>query len=95
MHASSDWIVQSEAVQSFQQVHMFAPKHVNFTQLVPQLVTHLSSPHLLLRQSSIDCLRQLCQRETAQVCSIARESQVKKLILYYSNKYSINSTKFN
>ncbi|XP_055352546.1 HEAT repeat-containing protein 5B-like isoform X2 [Paramacrobiotus metropolitanus] len=73
--ATTDWIVQSEAVTSFQQMHMFAPKHVNFTLLVPQLVNHLSSPHLLLRQSSIDCLRQLCQRETGQVCDIARNTQ--------------------
>jgi HEAT repeat-containing protein 5 len=77
MHAASaDWISHSEAVQSFQQVHMFAPKHVNFTQLVPDLVRHLSSPHLLLRQSAIDCLRQLCQRETGQVCNIAKHTQV-------------------
>ncbi|OWA50765.1 HEAT repeat-containing protein 5B [Hypsibius exemplaris] len=78
MHSSSnedDWISQSEAVQSFQQVHMFAPRHVNFSHLVPDLVRHLSSPHLLLRQSAVDCLRQLCQRETGQVCDIAKNTQ--------------------
>lgn len=79
MHSCVDWIVQSEAVTSFQQMHMFAPKHVNFTLLVPQLVNHLASPHLLLRQSAIDCLRQLCQRETGQVCDIAKNTQVRLL----------------
>ena len=64
----SDPIVQAEAVTCLQQMHMFAPRHVNLSSLVPMLVQKLSSTHLLLRRASVSCLRQLAQREAWEVC---------------------------
>lgn len=32
---------------------------------------HLSSSHLLLRRAAVACLRQLAQREAAEVCEYA------------------------
>ena len=64
----SDPLVQAEAVTCLQQMHMFAPRHVNLSSLVPMLVQKLSSTHLLLRRAAVSCLRQLAQREAWEVC---------------------------
>ncbi|KAB7498931.1 HEAT repeat-containing protein 5B [Armadillidium nasatum] len=64
-----DPTVQAEAVTCLQQMHMFAPRHVNLSSLVPSLV--LKSRHLLLRRAAVSCLRQLSQREAWEVCEHA------------------------
>uniref|UniRef100_A0A7N9AY15 HEAT repeat-containing protein 5B n=1 Tax=Mastacembelus armatus TaxID=205130 RepID=A0A7N9AY15_9TELE len=59
------------AISCLQQLHMFAPRHVNLSSLVPCLCVHLCSSHLLLRRAAVACLRQLAQREAAEVCEYA------------------------
>ncbi|MCL4124784.1 UNVERIFIED_CONTAM: hypothetical protein GTU68_043849 [Idotea baltica] len=66
-----DPTVQAEAITCLQQMHMFAPRHVNLSSLVPVLVNKLSSRHLLLRRAAVSCLRQLSQREAWEVCEHA------------------------
>ena len=41
--------VQAEALACLQQLHMFAPSHLDLSTVVPELVTLLTSPHLSLR----------------------------------------------
>ncbi|MEQ2195761.1 hypothetical protein XENOCAPTIV_018006, partial [Xenoophorus captivus] len=97
----SDSLVQAAAISCLQQLHMFAPRHVNLSSLVPCLCVseiqvlhhrrvqvalvsvvishcavgflqvHLCSSHLLLRRAAVACLRQLAQREAAEVCEYA------------------------
>jgi len=64
-------VVQSEAIACLQQLHMFAPGHLDLNSLVPELVKLLTSSHLSLRRASVACLRQLSQREAKEVCEIA------------------------
>ncbi|XP_063873685.1 HEAT repeat-containing protein 5B-like [Scylla paramamosain] len=64
-------LVQAEAIACLQQMHMFAPRHVNLSSLVPMLVKKLSCNHLLLRRAAVSCLRQLSQREAWEVCEHA------------------------
>ncbi|XP_069494148.1 HEAT repeat-containing protein 5B [Ambystoma mexicanum] len=71
MQDHSDSLVQAAAVSCLQQLHMFAPRHVNLSSLVPTLCVHLCSSHLLLRRAAVACLRQLAQREAAEVCEYA------------------------
>ncbi|XP_056616442.1 HEAT repeat-containing protein 5B isoform X1 [Triplophysa dalaica] len=71
MQDHSDSLVQAAAISCLQQLHMFAPRHVNLTSLVPCLCVHLCSSHLLLRRAAVACLRQLAQREAAEVCEYA------------------------
>uniref|UniRef100_A0A915IWN5 HEAT repeat-containing protein 5B n=1 Tax=Romanomermis culicivorax TaxID=13658 RepID=A0A915IWN5_ROMCU len=59
--------VKSEAVSCFQQLHLFAPRHVNLSTLVPFLCESLISNYDVLRKASISCLRQLTQREAREV----------------------------
>nr|CAD7398135.1 unnamed protein product [Timema poppensis] len=66
-----DPLVQAEATSCLQQLHLFAPRHVNLSSLVPTLCRTLSSNHLLLRKAAISCLRQLAQREAKEVCEHA------------------------
>lgn len=66
-----DAVVQAEATGCLQQLHLFAPRHVNLSSLVPTLCRTLSSNHLLLRKAAISCLRQLSQREAREVCEHA------------------------
>ncbi|XP_045624859.2 LOW QUALITY PROTEIN: HEAT repeat-containing protein 5B [Procambarus clarkii] len=66
-----DPLVQAEAIACLQQMHMFAPRHVNLSSLVPMLVKKLSCDHLLLRRAAVSCLRQLSQREAWEVCEHA------------------------
>ncbi|XP_067876550.1 HEAT repeat-containing protein 5B [Heterodontus francisci] len=71
MQDHSDSLAQAAAISCLQQLHMFAPRHVNLSSLVPSLCVHLCSSHLLLRRASVACLRQLAQREAAEVCAYA------------------------
>nr|XP_022914802.1 HEAT repeat-containing protein 5B isoform X2 [Onthophagus taurus] len=71
MQDHQDALVQAEATGCLQQLHLFAPKHVNLSSLVPMLCRTLSSNHLLLRKAAISCLRQLAQREAKEVCEHA------------------------
>ncbi|XP_076321914.1 HEAT repeat-containing protein 5B isoform X4 [Tachypleus tridentatus] len=78
MQDHGDSLVHAEAISCLQQLHMFAPRHVNLSTLVPTLCCVLYSSHLLLRRAAVACLRQLSQREAKEVCehalSWARES---------------------
>jgi HEAT repeat-containing protein 5 len=67
MQAHSDPLVQAEAVGCLQQLHLFAPKFVNLSSLVPTLCRTLSSNYLILRKAAISCLRQLTTREAREV----------------------------
>ncbi|XP_071971491.1 HEAT repeat-containing protein 5A isoform X1 [Engystomops pustulosus] len=76
MQENPDCLVQAQGISCLQQLHMFAPKHVNLSSLVPTLcevlldnsmLVHLCSPHLVLRRAVLACLRQLAQREAAEV----------------------------
>ncbi|KAL1493305.1 hypothetical protein ABEB36_011384 [Hypothenemus hampei] len=71
LQAHPEPVVQAEATACLQQLHLFAPKHVNLSSLVPTLCRALSSNHLLLRKAAISCLRQLAQREAKEVCDLA------------------------
>eukprot|EP00095_Tigriopus_kingsejongensis_P009914 maker-scaffold1364_size45483-snap-gene-0.13 protein:Tk09914 transcript:maker-scaffold1364_size45483-snap-gene-0.13-mRNA-1 annotation:"heat repeat-containing protein 5b" len=73
-------VVQAEAIQCLQQLHMFAqppgpsrrgPAPVDLAILVPTLCKLLRSSHLILRQSAVSCLRQFAQREAKEVCEQA------------------------
>ena len=67
MQEHDDFMVQAEAIGCLQQMHMFAPKHVILSSLVPVLCEAIRSPHLLLRRASVACLHQLSQREAKEV----------------------------
>ncbi|XP_043232384.1 HEAT repeat-containing protein 5B-like isoform X2 [Amphibalanus amphitrite] len=64
----SDGQVRAAAMACLQQLHMFAPRHVNLSTLVPTLCMSLCGDQLSLRRAAISCLRQLAQREAHQVC---------------------------
>lgn len=68
MQNHSDPLVQAEATGCLQQLHLFAPKYVILSSLVPTLVRTLSSNYLMLRKAAVSCLRQLSQREAKEVC---------------------------
>ncbi|XP_077179157.1 HEAT repeat-containing protein 5A isoform X1 [Paroedura picta] len=76
MQDNPDCLVQAHAISCLQQLHMFAPCHVNLSSLVKCLceillensvLVNLSSSYLLLRRAVLACLRQLVQREAAEV----------------------------
>ncbi|XP_054433890.1 HEAT repeat-containing protein 5A isoform X2 [Pteronotus mesoamericanus] len=76
MQDNPDCLVQAQAISCLQQLHMFAPRHVNLSSLVSRLceilldnsmLVNLCSPYLLLRRAVLACLRQLVQREAAEV----------------------------
>ncbi|XP_049994758.1 HEAT repeat-containing protein 5A isoform X4 [Alexandromys fortis] len=71
-------LVQAQAISCLQQLHMFAPQHVNLSSLVSCLCVNLCSPYLLLRRAVLACLRQLVQREAVEVSEhavlLARDS---------------------
>lgn len=68
MQAHSEPLVQAEATGCLQQLHLFAPRHVNLSSLVPTLCRNLSSNYAILRKAAIACLRQLTTREAKEVC---------------------------
>ncbi|XP_053080315.1 HEAT repeat-containing protein 5A isoform X7 [Acinonyx jubatus] len=76
MQDNPDCLVQAQAISCLQQLHMFAPRHVNLSSLVSCLceilldnsvLVNLCSPYLLLRRAVLACLHQLVQREAAEV----------------------------
>lgn len=67
MQAHPDPLVQAEATGCLQQLHLFAPKFVNLSSLVPTLCRTLSSNYLILRKAAISCLRQFTTREAREV----------------------------
>uniref|UniRef100_A0A8C4VKM4 HEAT repeat-containing protein 5A n=1 Tax=Gopherus evgoodei TaxID=1825980 RepID=A0A8C4VKM4_9SAUR len=67
MQDNPDCLVQAQAISCLQQLHMFAPRHVNLSSLVSSLCVNLCSSYLLLRRAVLACLRQLVQREAAEV----------------------------
>ncbi|XP_038207132.1 HEAT repeat-containing protein 5B isoform X1 [Zerene cesonia] len=62
---------RAEAAGCMQQLQMFAPQHITAHALVPALCRDLSSPELSVRRAALCCLRQLSQREAAEVCKYA------------------------
>uniref|UniRef100_A0A8B9IWV3 HEAT repeat-containing protein 5A n=1 Tax=Amazona collaria TaxID=241587 RepID=A0A8B9IWV3_9PSIT len=71
MQDNPDCLVQAQAISCLQQLHMFAPRHVNLSSLVRCLCVNLCSSYLLLRRAVVACLRQLVQREAAEVSEYA------------------------
>ncbi|NWJ10468.1 HTR5A protein, partial [Crypturellus undulatus] len=71
MQDNPDCLVQAQAISCLQQLHMFAPRHVNLSGLVSCLCVNLCSSYLLLRRAVVACLRQLVQREAAEVSEYA------------------------
>ncbi|XP_074852994.1 HEAT repeat-containing protein 5A isoform X3 [Carettochelys insculpta] len=67
MQDNPDCLVQAQAISCLQQLHMFAPRHVNLSSLVSCLCVNLCSSYLLLRRAVIACLCQLVQREASEV----------------------------
>ncbi|XP_013365835.1 PREDICTED: HEAT repeat-containing protein 5A isoform X5 [Chinchilla lanigera] len=76
MQDNPDCLVQAQAICCLQQLHMFTPRHVNLSSLVSclceilldnSMLVNLCSPYLLLRRAVLACLRQLVQREAAEV----------------------------
>ena len=83
MQNHPDSLVRSEAIYCLQQLHIFAPNFLNLSTFIPQLCATLFSNHLLLRRASVACLRQLAQREAADVrehglLEIKRWTNIKK-----------------
>ncbi|XP_055323720.1 HEAT repeat-containing protein 5B isoform X3 [Sitodiplosis mosellana] len=72
MQSHYDPLVQAEATGCLQQLHLFAPQHVNLSALVLSLCkTGLTNNYLMLRKAAVACLRQLAQREAKEVCEHA------------------------
>ncbi|NXY28372.1 HTR5A protein, partial [Pomatorhinus ruficollis] len=71
MQDNPDCFVQAQAISCLQQLHMFAPRHVNLSNLVSCLCMNLCSSYLLLRRAVVACLRQIVQREAAEVSEYA------------------------
>uniref|UniRef100_A0A5S6QXJ1 HEAT repeat-containing protein 5B n=1 Tax=Trichuris muris TaxID=70415 RepID=A0A5S6QXJ1_TRIMR len=63
----SDPFVQAQSIGCFQQLYLFAPRHVNLSLLVSRLCQLFSNECLSLRRASFSCLRQLVQREAREV----------------------------
>lgn len=72
MQRHSDSMIRAEAIQCLQELHLFAPKYVSLKLLVPYLINSLVSKDFLLRKVAVSCLRQLCQKDSVEVCNIAR-----------------------
>ncbi|RWS17916.1 HEAT repeat-containing protein 5B-like protein [Dinothrombium tinctorium] len=84
MQEHGDPIVQSEAISCLQQLHLFAPKHVDLPSVVPTLCNLIRSPHLFLRRAVVSCLQQFAQCDAKEVCDhslkwleLAKEDQSK------------------
>lgn len=73
MQKHTDSMIRSQAVQCLQEMHLFAPKHVNLGSLVPYLINSIVSKEFLLRKVSVSCMRQLCQKDALEVCRLARK----------------------
>lgn len=55
MQDHSDSLVQAAAISCLQQLHMFAPRHVNLSSLVPCLCVRLLGDHMFIRLNG-DCM---------------------------------------
>ncbi|XP_060805849.1 HEAT repeat-containing protein 5B [Amyelois transitella] len=66
---------RADAAGCVQQLQMFAPRHASLPALVPPLCRDLSHPELAVRRASLCCLRQLSQKEAAEVCKYALLAQ--------------------
>ncbi|CAK1593789.1 unnamed protein product, partial [Parnassius mnemosyne] len=62
---------RAESIGCLQQLQMFSPRSINLHTLVPQLCRDLSSSELAVRRAALCCLRQLSQKEAAEVCRYA------------------------
>ena len=71
MQIHSDSMIRAESIQCLQQLHLFASKYVSLNSLVPYLLETILSKEFLLRKVAISCLRQLCQKDSLEVCQIA------------------------
>lgn len=71
MQSHYDPLVQAEATGCLQQLHLFAPQHVNLSALVLSLCKTLTNNYLMLRKAAVACLRQLAQREAKEICEHA------------------------
>lgn len=71
MQAHYDPLVQAEVTGCLQQLHLFAPRHVNLSALVLSVCETLTSNYLMLRKAAVACLRQLAQREAKEICEHA------------------------
>ncbi|KAL2098993.1 hypothetical protein ACEWY4_005473 [Coilia grayii] len=80
LQESQECVLQAQAISCLQQLHLFAPKHLNLAQLVPSLcevlldysvLVNMCSSYLWLRRAVVACLRQLAQREAVEVCEHA------------------------
>ncbi|KRX92301.1 HEAT repeat-containing protein 5B, partial [Trichinella pseudospiralis] len=67
MSAHPDPFVQAQSIGCYQQLYLFAPRHVDLSLLVRRLCSLFTSCHLILRRAAFSCLRQLVQREARQV----------------------------
>ncbi|XP_046389044.1 HEAT repeat-containing protein 5B [Ischnura elegans] len=74
LQLQGDPLVEAEAINCLQQLHLFAPRHLHLSTLVPTVCRSLCSEHRVLRRSAVSCLRQLAQREAAEVCRVARSA---------------------
>jgi HEAT repeat-containing protein 5 len=70
MQIHSDSMIRAESIQCLQQLHLFASKHVSLPNLVPYLLENILSKEFLLRKVAVSCLRQLCQKDSLEVCRI-------------------------
>ncbi|VDP96543.1 unnamed protein product, partial [Echinostoma caproni] len=72
MQDSSDALLQAEAINCLQRLHMFAAQHVRPMGLLSELQVCLSSSDLLLRRAAVSYMRQLSQKEADKLydCSI-------------------------
>lgn len=77
-------LVKAEAMHVLQQLHLFAPRHVNLSRLIPELIQSLTNEDLLVRRASVTCLKQLSQREAKGICEYAREDLASRTSEYQS-----------
>jgi len=77
MQIHTDAMIRAEATKCLQELHLFAPKSVKLKNLVPHLLNSLVSKDFQLRKAAISCLRQLCQKDSLEVCNTA-ETYVKQ-----------------
>jgi len=73
MQTHNDSMIRCEAIQCLQEMHLFASAYVNLKILVPYLVSSLVSKDFLVRKVAVSCLRQLCQKDSIEVCDISRK----------------------
>lgn len=87
--------VQLAGLLGFQQMIVFAAKHVDLPAFIPQLQTTLSSPNLQLRTAAATCLRQLAQSESALVLAHGNqlEEQLFKMLDVEDEERVLNDLK--